>query len=84
MTPFCFCPGLQFEMGAFMPNLPASMRKPPPDVKAPVTLEEFLDIIPEMNCTSEVLSILWVLGNEEVDMVRVVGEEALEGPAHNP
>ncbi|XP_077169837.1 polyunsaturated fatty acid lipoxygenase ALOX15B-like [Paroedura picta] len=58
----------QFELGAFMPNLPSSMRKPPPQVKAPITLEEFLDIIPEMNTTSQVLSVLWVLRNEDFDM----------------
>ncbi|XP_020666150.2 polyunsaturated fatty acid lipoxygenase ALOX15B [Pogona vitticeps] len=58
----------QFEMGAFMPNLPASMRKPPPTMKAPVSLEEFLDTIPEMNSTSQVLSVLWVLRNENFDM----------------
>nr|XP_056719157.1 polyunsaturated fatty acid lipoxygenase ALOX15B-like [Euleptes europaea] len=58
----------QFELGAFMPNLPSSMRKPPPQVKAPITLEEFLDIIPEMNTTSLVLSVLWVLRNEDFDM----------------
>ncbi|KAH0626129.1 hypothetical protein JD844_000910 [Phrynosoma platyrhinos] len=57
-----------FELGAFMPNLPSSMRKPPPQVKAPVTLEEFLDTIPEMNTTSQVLSVLWVLRNEDFDM----------------
>ncbi|KAK9398304.1 hydroperoxide isomerase ALOXE3-like [Crotalus adamanteus] len=58
----------QFEMGAFMPNLPSSMRKPPPQAKTPVTLQEFLDTIPEMNVTSEVLSVLWVLRNESLDM----------------
>ncbi|XP_060137867.1 polyunsaturated fatty acid lipoxygenase ALOX15B-like [Zootoca vivipara] len=58
----------QFELGAFMPNLPSSMRKPPPDVKAPVTLKEYLDIIPEMNTTSQVLAVIWVLRNEDFDM----------------
>ncbi|XP_015278984.1 PREDICTED: hydroperoxide isomerase ALOXE3-like [Gekko japonicus] len=58
----------QFELGAFMPNLPSSMRKPPPQIKAPITLEEFLDVIPEMNTTSQVLSVLWVLRNEDFDM----------------
>ncbi|KAL8177135.1 UNVERIFIED_CONTAM: hypothetical protein K2H54_042499 [Gekko kuhli] len=57
-----------FELGAFMPNLPSSMRKPPPQMKAPITLEEFLDVIPEMNTTSQVLSVLWVLRNEDFDM----------------
>ncbi|XP_025033323.1 hydroperoxide isomerase ALOXE3-like isoform X2 [Python bivittatus] len=51
-----------------MPNLPSSMRKPPPQEKAAVTLEEFLDIVPEMNVTSRVLSVLWVLRNEAFDM----------------
>ncbi|KAK9398303.1 hydroperoxide isomerase ALOXE3-like [Crotalus adamanteus] len=60
--------GGQFEMGAFMPNLPSSMRKPPPQAKTPVTLQEFLDTIPEMNVTSQVLSVLWVLRNESLDM----------------
>ncbi|XP_070585679.1 polyunsaturated fatty acid lipoxygenase ALOX15B-like [Erythrolamprus reginae] len=60
--------GGQFEMGAFMPNLPSSMRKPPPHVKAPRSLQDFLDTIPEMNVTSQVLSVLWVLRNESFDM----------------
>uniref|UniRef100_A0A8C8SSW6 Arachidonate lipoxygenase 3 n=1 Tax=Pelusios castaneus TaxID=367368 RepID=A0A8C8SSW6_9SAUR len=60
----------QFELAVFMPNSPSSMRKPPPQNKAPVTLEEFLDTIPEMNTTSIILSVLWVLRNEDRDMVR--------------
>ncbi|XP_060540892.1 polyunsaturated fatty acid lipoxygenase ALOX15B-like isoform X1 [Pantherophis guttatus] len=60
--------GGQFEMGAFMPNLPSSMRKPPPQAKAPLRLQDFLDTIPEMNVTSQVLSVLWVLQNEILDM----------------
>uniref|UniRef100_A0A8D2LXZ8 Arachidonate lipoxygenase 3 n=1 Tax=Varanus komodoensis TaxID=61221 RepID=A0A8D2LXZ8_VARKO len=65
----------QFELGAFMPNLPSSMRKPPPQVKAAVTLGEFLDTIPEMNTTSQVLSVLWVLRNEDLDMLGQYDEE---------
>ncbi|KAM3823903.1 LOW QUALITY PROTEIN: hydroperoxide isomerase ALOXE3-like [Vipera latastei] len=60
--------GGQFEMGAFMPNLPSSMRKPPPQAKAPVTLQEFLETIPDMNVTSHVVSVLWVLQNDAFDM----------------
>ncbi|XP_067412559.1 hydroperoxide isomerase ALOXE3-like [Emydura macquarii macquarii] len=58
----------QFELALFMPNSPSSMRKPPPQTKAQVTLEEFLDTIPEMNTTSLILSVLWVLRNEDQDM----------------
>ncbi|XP_014382444.1 hydroperoxide isomerase ALOXE3 [Alligator sinensis] len=58
----------QFEMGTFMPNFPSTMRKPPPRTKDPVTLQEFLDTIPAMNSTSLVLSVLWVLRNENLDM----------------
>ncbi|KAJ6653104.1 hypothetical protein lerEdw1_010190 [Lerista edwardsae] len=58
-----------FELATFMPNLPSSMRKPPPQAKAPLTLKEFLDIIPEMNTTSHVLSVLWVLRSDQFDMI---------------
>ncbi|CAM4642204.1 unnamed protein product [Lepidochelys kempii] len=58
----------QFELAVFMPNYPSSMRKPPPRNKAKVTLKEFLDTIPEMNTTSLILSVLWVLRNEDQDM----------------
>ncbi|EMP29684.1 Epidermis-type lipoxygenase 3 [Chelonia mydas] len=58
----------QFELAVFMPNYPSSMRKPPPRNKAKVTLKEFLDTIPEMNTTSLILSVLWVLRNEDKDM----------------
>ncbi|XP_074980190.1 hydroperoxide isomerase ALOXE3 isoform X1 [Caretta caretta] len=62
-----FQPG-RFELAVFMPNYPSSMRKPPPQNKAKVTLKEFLDTIPEMNTTSLILSVLWVLRNEDRDM----------------
>ncbi|XP_050789559.1 hydroperoxide isomerase ALOXE3 [Gopherus flavomarginatus] len=58
----------QFELATFMPNYPSSMRKPPPRNKAKVTLKEFLDTIPEMNTTSLILSVLWVLRNEDQDL----------------
>ncbi|XP_043359729.1 hydroperoxide isomerase ALOXE3-like isoform X2 [Dermochelys coriacea] len=58
----------QFELAVFMPNYPSSMRKPPPQNKANVTLKEFLDTIPEMNTTRLILSVLWVLRNEDQDM----------------
>ncbi|XP_074427825.1 hydroperoxide isomerase ALOXE3-like [Larus michahellis] len=58
----------QFELGAFMPNLPAAMREPPPQTKEPLTEGQFLAALPAMNTTATVLGVLWVLRNEPVDM----------------
>ncbi|XP_059691117.1 LOW QUALITY PROTEIN: hydroperoxide isomerase ALOXE3-like [Gavia stellata] len=58
----------QFELGAFMPNMPAAMRAPPPETKAPLTEGEFLSALPAMNTTAITLGVLWVLRNEPFDM----------------
>ncbi|XP_037230575.1 polyunsaturated fatty acid lipoxygenase ALOX15B-like, partial [Falco rusticolus] len=58
----------QFELGAFMPNLPAAMREPPPATKAPLTEPQFLAALPAMSTTAHILAVLWVLRNEPLDM----------------
>ncbi|XP_040470211.1 polyunsaturated fatty acid lipoxygenase ALOX15B-like [Falco naumanni] len=58
----------QFELGAFMPNLPAAMREPPPSTKAPLTEPQFLAALPAMSTTAHILAVLWVLRNEPLDM----------------
>lgn len=63
-------PSGQFELGAFVPNMPAAMRQPPPETKEPLSEGEFLAALPAMNTTVVTLGVLWVLRNEPLDMVR--------------
>ncbi|XP_072704735.1 polyunsaturated fatty acid lipoxygenase ALOX8-like [Ciconia boyciana] len=58
----------QFELGAFMPNMPAAMREPPPQTKEPLTEARVLAALPAMNTTAAVLGVLWVLRDEPLDM----------------
>ncbi|XP_063157737.1 polyunsaturated fatty acid lipoxygenase ALOX15B-like [Candoia aspera] len=57
----------QFDFGAWMPNIPPAMRRPPPTVKGSATLEGILDTIPPVNITCIALSSLWLLSQEAGD-----------------
>ncbi|XP_005314246.2 hydroperoxide isomerase ALOXE3-like [Chrysemys picta bellii] len=57
----------QYELGAWMPNFPGSMRNPPPQAKGTTSLENYLDTIPEVNSTSIAIYTLWVLCCEPGD-----------------
>ncbi|XP_013931063.1 PREDICTED: arachidonate 15-lipoxygenase B-like, partial [Thamnophis sirtalis] len=57
----------QFDFGAWMPNVPPTMRRPPPTVKGSASLEGILNTIPQVNITCIALSSLWLLSNEAGD-----------------
>ncbi|XP_070586120.1 polyunsaturated fatty acid lipoxygenase ALOX15B-like [Erythrolamprus reginae] len=57
----------QFDFGAWMPNIPPTMRKPPPTVKGSASLEGILETIAPVSITCIALSSLWLLSNEAGD-----------------
>ncbi|XP_044273136.1 polyunsaturated fatty acid lipoxygenase ALOX15B-like isoform X2 [Varanus komodoensis] len=57
----------QFDYGAWIPNIPPTMRRPPPTVKGTATLENILETIPQVNITCLALCSLWLLSNEVGD-----------------
>ncbi|XP_034991380.1 hydroperoxide isomerase ALOXE3 isoform X1 [Zootoca vivipara] len=57
----------QFDFGAWMPNYPSSMRKPPPKIKGGVTFESVLETLPDVSTTCNTLLLLWLLSKEPED-----------------
>ncbi|KAK2111195.1 Polyunsaturated fatty acid lipoxygenase alox15b [Saguinus oedipus] len=50
-----------------MPNLPPSMQLPPPTSKSQATPESFIDTLPPVNATCDVILTLWLLSKEPGD-----------------
>ncbi|XP_009694152.1 PREDICTED: hydroperoxide isomerase ALOXE3-like, partial [Cariama cristata] len=63
----------QYDLGAFMPNAPSSMRHPPPAAKGKAFLQHFLDTLPEVDTTANILVALILLSSRLKDM-RLLGQ----------
>ncbi|MCI4386539.1 hypothetical protein PGIGA_G00063480 [Pangasianodon gigas] len=59
----------QVDFNLWMPNCPASMLRPPPQVKGSVTEEELLSFLPDVNSTCSVLIVLFLLSQPALDYV---------------
>ncbi|XP_009474963.1 PREDICTED: hydroperoxide isomerase ALOXE3-like [Nipponia nippon] len=57
----------QYDLGAFLPNAPSSMRHPPPAEKGKAFLQHFLDTIPEVDTTANILVALILLSSSLSD-----------------
>ncbi|NXF59383.1 LOXE3 isomerase, partial [Ciccaba nigrolineata] len=63
----------QYDLGAYMPNAPSSMRHPPPREKGKAFLQHFLDTVPEVDTTANILVALILLSSRLKD-VRLLGQ----------
>ncbi|NXN74059.1 LOXE3 isomerase, partial [Himantopus himantopus] len=63
----------QYDLGAFLPNAPSSMRHPPPAEKGKSFLQYFLDTVPEVDTTANILVALILLSSRLEDM-RFLGQ----------
>ncbi|KAM9211650.1 hydroperoxide isomerase ALOXE3-like [Leptosomus discolor] len=62
----------QYDLGAYLPNAPSSMRHPPPSEKGKAFLQHFLDTVPEVATTAQNLVALTLLSTRLSD-VRFLG-----------
>ncbi|XP_025915287.1 hydroperoxide isomerase ALOXE3-like [Apteryx rowi] len=63
----------QYDLGAFMPNAPSSMRHPPPEEKGRAFEQHFLDTVPEVDTTANILVAL-ILLSSRLDDARRLGQ----------
>ncbi|KAL7888998.1 hypothetical protein AOLI_G00039720 [Acnodon oligacanthus] len=57
----------QFELGAFMPNFPSTLRCPPPRQKGETTRDSVLETLPDISATINTIAIVYLLSQESAD-----------------
>ncbi|XP_076146962.1 polyunsaturated fatty acid lipoxygenase ALOX15B-like [Alosa pseudoharengus] len=57
----------QFDYGAWMPNLPTALRKPPPKVKGQTTEKTILETLPDKGTTVNGMAVLKLLSTKSTD-----------------
>ncbi|XP_015227315.1 PREDICTED: hydroperoxide isomerase ALOXE3-like [Cyprinodon variegatus] len=59
----------QLEFALWIPNCPASMMRPPPQVKGAITEQDILSFLPDINSAHRVLMALTMLSQPGVDFI---------------
>ncbi|XP_009876022.1 PREDICTED: hydroperoxide isomerase ALOXE3-like, partial [Apaloderma vittatum] len=62
----------QYDLGAFVANAPSSMRHSPPREKGKGSLQDFLDTVPEIDTTANIVVVITLLSSRLKD-VRFLG-----------
>ncbi|XP_060710562.1 polyunsaturated fatty acid 5-lipoxygenase-like [Hemiscyllium ocellatum] len=58
----------QYDWGAWVPNSPCSMRKPPPTTKGIVTMEDIMESLPSLHQSCLQMAILWILNQKQWEL----------------
>ncbi|XP_067828049.1 polyunsaturated fatty acid 5-lipoxygenase-like [Heptranchias perlo] len=58
----------QYDWGAWVPNSPCSMRKPPPTTKGTVTMEHIMESLPDITQSCIEMAITWHLSRPQAEM----------------
>lgn len=67
----------QFDWCAWVPNMPCSMRQPPPSCKGKVTMEYIMESLPDIRQSCIQMAITWHLGRTQPDMISLGHDEDL-------
>ncbi|XP_008404407.1 hydroperoxide isomerase ALOXE3-like [Poecilia reticulata] len=59
----------QFDYGGWMPNLPTTLRRPPPSTKGEATEATILETLPDKSTTLAAMTTLYLLSRKYSDFV---------------
>ncbi|XP_069502684.1 polyunsaturated fatty acid lipoxygenase ALOX12-like isoform X2 [Ambystoma mexicanum] len=67
----------QIDWCAWVPNMPCSMRQPPPSTKGKVTMEFIMESLPDIRQSCIQMAITWHLGRQQPNMIPLGYDEDL-------